>query len=84
MSEKTNEKQVSGAVDSEVETTADAKETKGAESDPKETKTVQVEFFSDGKAEISYFLGSKPVGDPVTFDEVPKRLRFFLEKFPSS
>jgi len=47
-----------------------------------EEKTVQVTFHDDGSATIQYFFGDEEVGEPKRFETVPKRLEFFLEKFP--
>lgn len=47
-----------------------------------ETKTVQMEFFPDGKVSVTYFLNDKQIGGVKEFASVPKRLEFFLEKFP--
>lgn len=44
-------------------------------------KTVQIEYHPKGGATITYFLGDKEVGSK-SFETVPKRLAFFLEKFP--
>lgn len=45
-------------------------------------KTVQIDYNSDKGCKITYFIGDEQVGEAKTFDEVPKRLEFFLEKFP--
>jgi hypothetical protein len=47
-----------------------------------EEKTVQINFFKDSSVSVDYYLGDKKVGETVNFESVPKRLRFFLEKFP--
>lgn len=47
-------------------------------------KSVQIVFSDKGGAELDYFLGDDQVGSTVVFEKVPKRLRFFLEKFPTS
>jgi hypothetical protein len=49
-----------------------------------EEKTIQVTFHDNGTATIQYFLGDEEVGEPKHFEQVPKRLEFFLEKFPRS
>lgn len=45
-------------------------------------KTVQVVYHEDGGCTITYFLGDEEVGVK-KLDETPKRMRFFLEKFPT-
>lgn len=47
-----------------------------------ESKTVQIEFLPDGSVEIDYYEGDKMVGKTYKSPTVPKRLAFFLEKFP--
>lgn len=49
------------------------------------SKTVQVEFFPDGSAEVTFFRGDDVVkGKTKRFQTVPKRLAFFLDKFGES
>ncbi len=50
----------------------------------KESKTVTIQFFNDDTSEVIYLMNGKQVGDKVHFDEIPKRLKFFLEKWPRS
>jgi hypothetical protein len=44
-------------------------------------KSVQLDYHADGGVTVTYFLGEKEVGSK-KFERVPKRLTFFLEKFP--
>lgn len=46
------------------------------------TKTVQIDFLSEGSAQVTYFEGDDQIGNEITFEKTPKRLLFFLEKFP--
>lgn len=47
------------------------------------SKTVQIEYHSGGSATIHYFLDDQLIGKK-EFEKVPKRLAFFVEKFPQS
>lgn len=47
-----------------------------------QSKTVQIEFMTDGTAEVTYWIGDNVVkGAGKHFLTVPKRLQFFYDKF---